>query len=218
MTTEEVGDHAVGGPQFHSVEDVVVPVGYRAGREAGRVGADVGLGEEEGADVGAGAPGQELLLLFLGAEQLQRLGYADRLVGREQDADRGARRAYQGQRLVVVDLGEAEAAVLGVDLHAEGAELLEPVDDVVGDAGLAFDEGSVDLRLAEVAESREELLAAPGVLLGGHRVGVDEVEPEASEEEFLGETGLAPVLLPGGLRHLAGLALGDDGLDGWCGH
>ena len=54
---EEVGDHAVGGPQLHSVEDVVVPVGDGRGGEAGRVGADVGLGQQEGADVGAGAAG-----------------------------------------------------------------------------------------------------------------------------------------------------------------
>ncbi|MGX1367066.1 hypothetical protein RKD19_002425 [Streptomyces canus] len=215
---EEVGHHAVGGPQLHSVEDVVVPVGYGGGGEAGRVGADVRFGEEEGADVGAGAPGQELLLLLLGAEQLERLGYADRLVGGEQYADRGARGADEGECLVVVHLGEAEAAVLGVDLHAEGAEFLEAGHDVVGDAGLAFDEGSVDLGLAEVAEPGQERLAAAGVLLGGHGVGVDEVEPEPAEEQFLGEAGLAPVLLAGGLRHLAGLALGDDGLGGRCGH
>src|SRR5690606_1481106 len=38
---EEVGDHAVGGPQLHAVEDVVVAVGHGGGGEPGRVGADV---------------------------------------------------------------------------------------------------------------------------------------------------------------------------------
>ena len=76
----------------------------------------------------AGAARQEGVLLLLGAEQLQRLRYADRLVRGEQRADGRAGGADQGERLVVVDLGEAEAAVLGVDLHAERAELLEPVD------------------------------------------------------------------------------------------
>ncbi len=52
---------------------------------------------------------------------------------------------------------------------------------------------------------------------GGQRVRVDEVEPEAAEEQFLGEAGLAPVLFPGGLGHLAGLPLGDCrvGRGGW---
>ncbi|BFO15763.1 hypothetical protein SHKM778_21510 [Streptomyces sp. KM77-8] len=52
-------------------------------------------------------------------------------------------------------------------------------------------------------------------------MGVDQVEPEAAEEQFLGEAGLAPALLPGGLGHLAGLAFGDRGPGrrlGYCGH
>jgi hypothetical protein len=215
---EEVGDHAVGRPQLDPVEDVVVPVRYRGGGQARRVGADIGLGQQEGADVGAGAARQELLLLLGGAEQLERLRYADRLMGGEQDADRGAGRTGQGEGLVVVDLGEAKTAVLGVDLHAEGAEFLEPVDHVVGDPGLAFDQGAVDLRLDEVTQLGEELLATLGGLVRGHRVGVDEVEAEAAEEQFLGEAGLAPLLLPGRLRHLACLTLSDSRLRGCCGH
>ncbi len=208
---QQVGDDAVGGPQLDAVEDVVVPLGHRGGGEAGGVGADVGLGEQEGADVGAGAARQETLPLLLRAELLQGLRHADRLVRREQHADRRAGGAGQRERLVVVHLGETETAVLGVDLHAEGAELLEPVDDLVGDARLALDAGGVDLRLAEVAELGEELLAALGRFVVRERVGVDEVEPEAAEEQFLGEAGLAPVLFPGGLRHLTGLPLGDGG-------
>ncbi len=191
---KEVGDHAVGRPQLDAVEDVVVAVRYGGGGQPGRVGAHVGLGEQEGADVGAGAARQEPLLLLGGAEQLERLRYADRLMGGEQHADRGGRRAGQGEGLVVVDLAEAESAVPGVDLHAEGAELLQPVDHLVGDPGLAFDQGAVDLRLDEVTQFGEELLAALGGLVGGHRVGVDEVEAEAAEEQFLGEAGLAPLL------------------------
>jgi hypothetical protein len=211
---QQVGDDAVGGPQLHAVEDVVVPVGHGAGAEAGRVGADVGLGEQEGADVRARAARQEALLLFLRAEQFQRLRNADRLVRGEQYADRRAGGAGQRERLVVVHLGQAQPAVLGVDLHAEGAELLEPVDHLVGDPGVALDDGRVDLRLHEVAELGEELLAALGRLVGRKGVGVDEVEPEAAEEQLLGEAGLAPVLLPGGLRHLTGFPLGDGGTGG----
>jgi hypothetical protein len=37
---------------------------------------------------------------------------------------------------------------------------------------------------------------------------VDQVEAEAAQEQFLGEAGLAPVLLPGGLRDLPGFFFG----------
>ncbi len=187
---EEVGHHAVGGPQLDPVQHVVVAVRDGGGGQACRVGADVRLGEQEGGDVGAGAARQEGVLLLLGAEDFHRLRYADRLMGGEQGADRGAGRTGQGERLVVVDLGQPEAAVLGVDLHAERAELLEPGDDLVGDPGVALDPGRVDLRLAEVAQFGEKLLAALDVVVGRERMGVDEVEAEAAEEELLGETGL----------------------------
>ncbi len=140
-------------------------------------------------------------------------------MGGEQGAHRGAHCAGQGEGLVVVQLGESETAVLGVDLHAEGAELLQARDDLVGDACLALDAGGVDRGLAEGAQPVEELLAAPHALGVRERMRVDEVEPEAPEEEFLGETGLAPVPFPGGLRHLTGLALGDSfALGGGGGH
>lgn len=215
---EQIGDDAVRGPQLHAVQDVVVTVRYGRHRHARRVGADVRLGEQERADVRAGTARQELVLLLLGAELLQRLRYADRLMGGEQRADRRIRGADEGEGLVVVHLGEAEPAVLRVDLHAEGAELLEPVDHLVGDLRLALDARRIDLRLAEVAELGQELLAALGVLVRGQRVRMDQVEPEAAQEEFLGEAGLAPVLLTSGLGDLPGLALADGRFGGWCGH
>ena len=47
---EQVGDDAVGRPQLHAVEDVRrPPSGTARGGQAGRVGADVRLGEQEGA-------------------------------------------------------------------------------------------------------------------------------------------------------------------------
>ena len=161
--------------------------------------------------------GRNVSFCSCGAEQLQRLRHADRLVRGEQRADRRAGRADQRQRLVVVHLGEAEAAVLGVDLHAEGAELLEPVDDLVGDPRLALDPGAVDLRLAEVAQpGRGTPRRAGRPRRRGQRVRVDQVEPEAAEEQLLGEAGLAPVLFPGGLGDLPGLALGDLGRAAGC--
>jgi len=49
------------------------------------------------------------------------------------------RRAGEHQGAVVVDLGEADAAVFLVDVHAEGAQLRQALDHVVGDAGVALD-------------------------------------------------------------------------------
>ena len=66
-------------------EGVAVALGGR--REARRVGADVRLGEREGRDRTGRAARQVLLLLLGGAEELQRLRHADRLVRREQRAD-----------------------------------------------------------------------------------------------------------------------------------
>ena len=81
----QLGDDAVGGPELHSVEDVLLAVVAEPGRGAhpGGVGADVGLGEQEGRDRTAGAPGEVLLLLLVGAEHLDRLGHADGVVRRD---------------------------------------------------------------------------------------------------------------------------------------
>src|SRR3989442_1414722 len=79
---------------------------------AGRDRADVDLREQEGADVRLRHQGEELPLLLLGAEQPQRLGDADGLMGGQQGGDRGVPRPGQGEGTVVVHLVEADAAVL----------------------------------------------------------------------------------------------------------
>ena len=55
-----------------------------------------------------------------------------------------------------MDLREAEPAVLLGHLHAERAELLEAVDDRVGDAGVALDLERVDLLDEERAQAGQE--------------------------------------------------------------
>src|SRR5204863_9801981 len=70
---EQRGERAVGGPQLDAVEPVPALDRYRRRGQPGRVGADVGLGEQEGGYLTAGQPGQVLLLLLLGAEHLERL-------------------------------------------------------------------------------------------------------------------------------------------------
>src|SRR5437660_351601 len=83
--------------------------------------AGIGFREQEGGDVVSGHLRQPLALLLLAAISLQRLGQADRLVRGEQGGDGGVPGTGEGQRAVVIELGEAEAAVFLRDLHAQRA-------------------------------------------------------------------------------------------------
>ncbi|CAM4153165.1 hypothetical protein NOGI109294_26155 [Nocardiopsis gilva] len=203
---EQVGDHAVGGPELDAVEEVGLAAlgGGGGGAQPGRVASDVGFGEQERADVAGGAARQEPLLLLLGAEHLDRLRHTDRLVRRQQGADRGGDRSGEGEGAVVVHLAQPEPAVSLGNLHAERAQLLQAAHDLVGDALLALDALGVD-GLAVLAQPGEELLA--GALRGGvrPRVGVDEVEAESAEVQLLAETRAAPLLFSRSLGDRAGL-------------
>ena len=69
----EIGDRPVGDPGLVAVEDVVVAVEGGGGAQAVGVGAGSGLAGRVGADEAAvDSPGQEFLLLLLGAEADQR--------------------------------------------------------------------------------------------------------------------------------------------------
>ncbi len=67
---EQFGQGAVGAPELLAADQVVVAfVGELVGRgHAGRVGADLSLGQGEGGDLAGGAPGEVLLLLLGSAE------------------------------------------------------------------------------------------------------------------------------------------------------
>ena len=149
--------------------------------------------------------GSHCALLLLGAEEAQRLGQADRLVRGQQRRDRRVPRAGHGQRLVVVDLAQPEPAVLLGDLHAEGAQLLEALDDVLGDLRLALDLLPVDVLGEEGAEALEERLALLDRGRVELRLRVDQVEAEVAEEELLAERRLGPLGLAAGLGDLLGL-------------
>ena len=206
---DDVGDHAVGRPQLGAVELVAALDGLGGRRHARGVGADVGLGQQEGRDVGARHARQPLALLLVGAEHPQRLGDADRLVRGDQRAERGVPGADHRQRAVVVDLREPEAAVLLGDLHPHRADPLEPLDDLVGDLRLALDQQRVDLVLEELAERREEALALLGRLGVEPRLRVDQVQPVVAEEELLAEAREFPFLLARGFGDLPCLAFAD---------
>ena len=190
---EQVGDDAVGGPELDAVEDVLGAVGGRlgGGGEPGRVGADVGLGEQERADLAAGAAGQVLLLLLVGAEQGQRLRDADRLVRGQQRGDGGGGRADDHQRAVVVQVGQAQAAVLAAGSSCRTRRARRgPATVSSGMRCVALDGAAVDAGLGERRERGAELLAAAGQVGVRRRVRVDQVELEVAEEELLAEAGL----------------------------
>jgi hypothetical protein len=150
---DQLCDHAVGRPQLHPVEEICRAVlgRRRGGRHPSRVGPDVGLGEQERSDRAGGAPGQEPLLLLLGAEHSDRLGNADRLVRRHQRTDARMDRPDQHQSPAVVGHAEPEAAVLAGDLDPEGADLGQRGDVLVRDPVLALDALPVE-RLADRAQ------------------------------------------------------------------
>lgn len=109
------------------------------------------LGECEGCDL-AYAPGEELLLLFLGSEQGEGLGETNGLVSSEQLAEGGVGRAREHQGTVVTARRQAEPAIASRHLDAHRTEVLEPFDDVIGDAVSTLDLGAVDFLFAEVPE------------------------------------------------------------------
>jgi hypothetical protein len=209
----DVGDRAVGGPQLAAVEAVAAAVlgRRRRGAETRRVRADVGLGQQERGDVGARDLRQPLALLGLGAEQQQRLGDADRLVRRQQRAERRVPGAHERQRPVVVHLRQAEPAVLLGHLHPERAEVLEAVDHGLGDLRVALDLQRIDVLGEEGAQPLQERLAL--LHRGGVELGlrVDQVEVQAAEEEVLAEARQLPLALAGVLGDLTCLAFGDVG-------
>ena len=112
------------------------------------------------------------------------------------------------RRLVVVDLREAEAAVLLGDLHPERAEVLEALDDVVGDLRVVLDLLRVDPLGQERAEALEELLALGDALGVDLRLRMDEVELEVAEVHAAAEAGLLPLGVARLLGDLLGLFVG----------
>jgi hypothetical protein len=192
----------------------------RGGAHARRVRAHVVLGERERGDRALGEPRQPLLLLLLGAEHLERLRHADRLVRRQQRHHRAAVRADERHRVAVRVLGEPEPAVLARNLDPERAQVAQPLDHVGGDPGVALDLVRVHLLAQESLEPAEEL--APALLLFRIRLRVRVQEPQlqASQEQLANERGSGPRGLARSLGHGAGFLLGGvgDGRDGRLAH
>ncbi len=113
---------------------------------------------------------------------------------------------HQLHDLGVLDLVETEAAVLGGDLHAEGAEPLQPVDHGLWVLTRAVDLFGVDLLGEETLETRAEFGEFRPLGTVGERV--DQARAEIAEEQLADETRLFPLFFARVLGDFARLALG----------
>ena len=209
---QEPGQGAVGAPQLRAVQHVGGPVrGFLGGGgDARGVGAHLRLGQGKGGDLTGGASGQVLLLLLLGAEMLERVGHPDRLVGGQQGHEVPVAAAQQLHHLLVLDVGEAEAAILFRDLHPKGAHAAQLGENIFGVLPRGVDLDRIHLVAQELAHP----LVEPGkfrAVLGGQGVGVDEVQAEAAQEKLAQEARLRPFGLARGFGNLARIVLADGG-------
>ena len=132
-----IGYSAVGAPELLAVDAVVRAVvtrfEHRGRRHVGRIGAGRRLGEGKGRDLTLGQQRQVPTALLLGAEQDERLGDADRLVGREDQPQGRADAGHQLQDAVVVRQRQSLPAVLLGNLETEAAELRQTVENLRGE-------------------------------------------------------------------------------------
>src|SRR5207247_5424153 len=160
----------------------------------------------DGRDGARRAPGEVLLLLLRGAEELERLRDADRRVRGEERADVRIVAPHHLHDGRVLAHAEAEATVLLGDLDPEGTEPSETVHHLLWVLPRLVDGHRVDLVTQEALQLVVELLELRP-LLAAHGEGVDVVEEEIPEEELAEEGPPRPLLLAGLLRDLSRLLL-----------
>jgi hypothetical protein len=108
-----------------------------------------------------------------------------------------------------VHLRQAEPAVLLGHLHAERAEVLQTLDHVLGQLGVALDLERIDVLREKRAQSLEEALALLLLRRVDARLRMDQVEAEVAEEELPAEARQGPLGLTRGFRDFSRIALGD---------
>src|SRR6185503_17048308 len=86
---------------------------------------------------------------------------------------------------------------------------LQAPDHLVRNLRVPLDDSGIDPRLAEVAQPGQERLTKPGRLRCAAGMRVDQVQPQAAEEQLLTETGSAPLRLTRLLGDLPGVLLTD---------
>src|SRR5579884_3273597 len=128
-------------------------------------------------------------------------------MSRKQRTQRGVDGGDESQRPVVIDLRKTEPAVTLVDLHSQRPQLLQTVDDVLGDASLTLDLERVDLPLQKLPQRLQKPLPLLHRVGRNRRLGMDQVQPETTQEQLLAEAGQAPLTLTGILGNLTRFAL-----------
>jgi hypothetical protein len=111
------------------------------------------------------------------------------------------------ERPVVVNLREAQPAVLFGDFDPERADLLEPVDHAVGDLRVTLDLERVNLGLQEHPQGSQETLALLNRLGIQPRLRIDQLEPKIAEKQLFAEARQLPLRLARRLNDIASLLL-----------
>jgi hypothetical protein len=154
-----VGDELLGAVDHPAV---VVELGARA--DVARVGARLGLGQAEGAELLARAEvGHQALLLLLGAEQVDRLR-AERGVRAHRDRHGGVHARELLDRQRVGERVAPSAAVFLRERDPHQPELPELGHDLVREALLAVEllRDGLHLALGEVADGAADQLVVVG--------------------------------------------------------
>ena len=133
----DVGDGAGGDPHLFAVEHVLVADFAGAGAHAAGVGAEVGLGEAEAAELLAGGQlRQPVVLLLVGAEGVDRI-HDQRRLHADEAADAGVAALQLLHDQAVLDIGHAGAAV-AFDGRAEEAQFAHGLDQFAREAAVAI--------------------------------------------------------------------------------
>ncbi len=122
-TTAISPDRAVGAERLGAVQDPAAVHLARRRPESCRVGARAGLGQGPGGDLLARGERRHPALPLLGAAELVDVIGAERVVGRDADADRRIDLGELGHDQHVLEVAEAGAAVLLREDDAEEAEV-----------------------------------------------------------------------------------------------
>ena len=197
MHDHDVGDRAVGGPQLLAGDGVALPSSVGVAVAPMRAGSEPTSGS-------VSRKAETWSLATLGSHSRFCSSEPNSISGSATPIDWCALSSVEIDAchtpasisaLVVVHLRQAQAAVLLGHLHAERAQLLEPVEHLVGDLGLALDLERVDLLGQERPQVGQEPLAL--LLLGRVEpgLGVDQVQLEVAHEQPLAEAGQLPVPL-----------------------
>jgi hypothetical protein len=181
------------------------------------IGAGVHLGERERSDRALRDAREVLPLLFLGAEELERLRHTDGLRRREERDERSALRRHHLHRLHVGHLREPEPAVFRGNLDAERAHVAQRLHVRLADvAGAVHFVGVVALEeRAQLVHERLRPFQFRRIL---ERVRMDQLGAEPSEEEFAHEARMRPLGLARGLGDVARLRFGGVGILDVVGH